>query len=142
MKQGTQLKGRSLDVPGVLQADISVLPSCRGSRPCGGVLERRTSSRFQLRLPVLTQWNDVNGQLRYGGGFSRDICVRGVFVLSSDAPPNGKTVTVTVILPNPGQGNRDVQLRCVGSVVRVEHGGRNAGYAVQCDFSGIEKLMI
>lgn len=104
-------------------------------------MDRRRSSRFQLRLPVLTKWADGKGQSHYGGGFSRDISLRGVFVMSSEPPPEATMISVTVVLPNVREGSQELQLQSVGSVVRVEQSGAITGYAIDCHFSGIEDLV-
>jgi hypothetical protein len=107
----------------------------------GENVDQRRSPRFRLRLPVLTQWTDHQGQVRYGGGFSRDISVRGVFVLSSEPPPISTMVTVTVAIPNLRADLQELQLHFVGSIVRVANVGAVAGYAIECDFSGIEDII-
>jgi hypothetical protein len=104
-------------------------------------VERRRASRFRIRLPVLTEWTDHEGQVRYGGGFSRDVCLRGVFVVSSNLPPQAATITVTVVLPSVRAGSQELHLHSVGSVVRVEPGRAPAGYAINCDFEGIEDVI-
>jgi hypothetical protein len=104
-------------------------------------VERRTSSRFRLQLPVLTQWTDGEGRVQFGGGFSREVGLRGVFVVSTKLPPPAATITVTVVLPNPRRDLQELRMHCVGSVVRVEQGGTIAGYAISCDFEGIEEIL-
>ena len=109
-----------------------------GSR---GKVEQRRSSRFRLQLPVLTQWTDREGQGQFGGGFTRDVCLRGVFVISSKLPPQAAVITVTVVLPNARAGSQELHLHSLGSVVRVEQSTTTAGYAISCDFEGIEEII-
>ena len=103
-------------------------------------MEYRRSPRFRLRLPVLSRWTDIEGKERHGAGFSRDICLLGVFVVSSEPPPQGTPIFVTVVLPNPRAASQDLHLRSMGLVVRVEQGEAN-GYAISCEFSGIERIL-
>ncbi len=118
----------------------AVTPTWRDRIP-GGNVDRRRSPRFRLRLPVLTQWTDDEGHVRYGGGFSRDIGIRGVFVLSSEPPSSSTMISVTVVLPNLRVDLQDLHLRCVGSLVRVEKDAAVGGYAIECDFRGIEEIL-
>ena len=105
-------------------------------------MERRKSSRFRLQLPVLTQWTDEEGRVQFGGGFTRDVCLRGVFVISSKLPPQASMIAVTVVLPNARHGSQELRLHSIGSVVRVEQGSPTAGYAISCDFKGIEEELV
>jgi hypothetical protein len=103
-------------------------------------VERRKSSRFPLQLPILTQWTDHDGPVRYGGGISRDFCLQGVFVVSSNLPPSAAVITVTVVLPNSRSGSQESRVHSVGSVVRIEEGRHTSGYAIKGDFEGIEEI--
>ena len=126
----------------VLQGDASsCVAGWRDPAGSGGVVDRRRASRFQLRLPVLTQWTNVEGNVRHGGGFTRDISLLGLFLVSSEAPPQATTINVTVMLPNPRAGSQELRLQSVGSVVRVEQERSISGYAISCSFSGIEELV-
>ena len=125
-----------------LQAGVSrVAAEWRDPAGSGGNVERRRSSRFRVQLPVLTQWTDHEGQVQFGGGFTRDVCLRGVFVISSKLPPQAAVITVTVVLPNARAGSQELHLHSLGSVVRVEQSGTTAGYAISCDFEGIEEII-
>jgi PilZ domain len=104
-------------------------------------VDRRRSSRFCLRLPVLTQWTDSTGQVRYGGGFSRDISLRGLFVVSSDPPAKATMIVVTVVLPNVRKASQELHLSSAGTIVRVEQNDDITGYAVDCHFSDIVDLV-
>jgi hypothetical protein len=103
-------------------------------------VDRRKSLRFRLQLPLVARWTDGEGKVRYGAGFSRDICARGVFIVSSERPPIGAMVLINVQLPYVRADSKEWQLQSVGSVVRVEQAADSAGYAVQCDFRGLEDI--
>ena len=79
--------------------------------------------------------------MRYGGGFSANICVRGVFVVGSQSPPEETPITVTVLFPYLASISRELHLQSVGTVVRVQKSDRAAGYAIECDFSGIDDFV-
>ena len=124
------------------QSDVSrVAAEWRDPAGSGGNVERRRSSRFRVQLPVLTQWTDHKGQVQYGGGFTRDVGLRGVFVISSKLPPQAAVISVTVVLPNARSGSQELHLHSLGSVVRVEQSRTTAGYAISCDFEGIEEII-
>jgi len=97
-------------------------------------MNRRGAPRFRLRVPVLAQWNDPAGDVRDVSGISRDLSVRGVFVMSSVQPPESAKVMVEVIIPSLTQGAKEMHLSSEGLVVRVEESGGALGYAVHCDF--------
>lgn len=103
-------------------------------------MDRRKSLRFRLQLPVVARWTDGEGKVQYGAGFSRDICARGVFILSSERPAIGAMVSINVQLPYVRADFKEWQLRSVGSVVRVEAAWDISGYAVLCDFRGLEDI--
>lgn len=103
-------------------------------------MDRRKSLRFRLQLPVVARWIDGEGKVRYDAGFSRDICALGVFIISSERPPIGAMVSINVQLPYMRADFKESQLQSVGSVVRVEAAGDISGYAVLCDFRGLEDI--
>jgi hypothetical protein len=124
----------------VLRNGVLTVPGgVRYATGSGDALEYRRSPRFSLRLPVLTRWTDVTGKECQGAGFSRDICLSGIFIVSSEPPPKGTPIFVTVVLPNPRAAAQELHLRSKGFVVRVEQ-GEATGFAVNCDFSGIEQI--
>jgi hypothetical protein len=83
-------------------------------------VERRRSPRFRLQLPVLTQWTGREGSVRYGGRFSRDVCLRGIFVVSSNLPP--PAAVIAVVLPNVHAVSQELPSN-------TGNGGRSSGVA-------------
>jgi hypothetical protein len=108
-------------------------------RMIGGSVNRRSSVRFAMQMPVICRWKDHNGSPHEIGGFSRDISTAGLFVLSS-APPTDRTdVSVDVLLPALGGGtSHGLHLQSEGKVVRVEHREAATGFAVRCEFESID----
>jgi PilZ domain len=146
LEQFISLKPRTLIMPHysarLQQTELVSLTPTYRDRTSGVNVDRRRCPRFRLRLPVLTQWTDQDGHVRYGGGFSRDISVRGVFVLSSMAPPGATTICITVVLPNLRTDLQDLQLHSMGTVARVDKTAEAiAGCAIECDFRGIEGIV-
>ena len=119
---------------------LTVPGGLRNATGSGETVEYRRSPRFGLRLPVLARWTDIAGKERQGAGFSRDISLCGVFIVSAEPPPKGTPIFVTVVLPNPRTAEQELQLRSMGSVVRVEE-GEATGYAVSCDFGGMVQIL-
>jgi len=110
-------------------------------RMIGGSVNRRSSVRFAMQMPVICRWTDPQGSPHEIGGFSRDISTAGLFVLSSEPPPDGTDVRVEVLLPALGGGtSRGLQLQSKGEVVRVEHGEAVRGFAVCCEFGSVDGL--
>ena len=98
------------------------------------VVERRTSRRFDLHVPILFRWNDGSGEPLQGGGFSRDIGGGGVAVWSNEIPPHGADLLVEILLPGFPPSSQCWSLRVKGSVVRVWDEPKRNSFAVRIDF--------
>ena len=99
-------------------------------------MNRRRSVRFELQMPVVCRWKDHQDRQCETGGFSRDIGVAGLFVLSSVLPPEGVAVTLKVLLPALGRATSSgLQLQSEGKVVRIEAA---TGFAVCCEFEKVD----
>ena len=101
-------------------------------------VERRKCSRYHLQLPVLFSWtqeaeaNELGSNYR-SAGFTRDIGVGGIFVFAQQGPPCG-VVEVELVLPLPTESAREIRLRCIGTVLRIENSPSHRGFAVAGDF--------
>lgn len=84
-------------------------------------LQRRSSVRYKLRLPVIFHWND--GTDHTEGGFTNDIALDGALILSSICPPIGADVQIEVLVPAPGGTAEEIRVKCSGTVTRVTRGG-------------------
>jgi hypothetical protein len=80
------------------------------ARPRGK--DQRTAVRFGLRAGVTFCWLDHHGTSRYGKGRTRDISTKGVYVLSSNWPPNGTSVAINI----ESCGSRKWGARAIGAV--------------------------
>jgi hypothetical protein len=98
--------------------------------------DQRMSIRFGLRAEVTFCWLDHDGISRYGKGRTRDISTKGVYVLSSNWPPNGTSVAMNVDIPLSTGQSRFLQIEVEGKVVRIEPIGSmrdRGGFAVEND---------
>jgi hypothetical protein len=91
-------------------------------------IERRTSRRFQIVLPVLFRWAD--SVEHYDVGHCGNIGQGGIFILAAKCPPPGVEVKVEFALPAFDLVPHPVTLRCVGQVSRVETCYQLNGFAV------------
>ncbi len=89
----------------------------------GDSVERRKTARYQLRVPVIIQWNNQEGARQQGGGFSRDISTGGVFVLCNASPPTNTAISLEVLLPPLEAAAQGLRLQAGGEIVRVEETG-------------------
>jgi PilZ domain len=91
-------------------------------------IERRTSRRFSLVLPVLFRWTDSTEH--YDVGHCANAGLGGMFVLSANCPPVGMQVEIEMNIPAFALVPRKCQLRCTGEVMRVEGCYQLHGFAV------------
>ena len=94
-------------------------------------MERRRARRFALGVPVVFQWEDEVQPSVGGGGFTRDISVNGLFVLTAcPAPPLASNLDLTVLLPSLNAKGPGMLLRASGSVVRVQPTREGVGIGI------------
>ena len=91
-------------------------------------IERRTSRRFQIVLPVLFRWAD--GAEHYDIGHCGNLGQGGMFILAAKCPPSGVEVKVEFALPAFDLVPKPMTLLCVGHVCRVETCYQLNGFAV------------
>ena len=91
-------------------------------------IERRTSRRFSLALPVLFRWTDNTEH--YDVGQCANAGLNGMFVLAASCPPVGTQVEIEMNIPAFDLIPRQCQLRCTGRVMRVEGCDQYRGFAV------------
>jgi hypothetical protein len=81
-----------------------------------GTLQRRSTVRYRLHLPVIFHWND--GGECMGGGFTYDVALDGALICSATCPPIGSEVRIEVLIPSPNQNSEQLRIQCVGMVTR------------------------
>jgi hypothetical protein len=91
-------------------------------------IERRTSRRFQIVLPVLFRWAD-SGE-HYDVGHCGNVGQGGMFILAAKCPPEGAEIAVEFALPAFDLVRHPVKFRCIGRVGRIEACYRLNGFAV------------
>lgn len=93
--------------------------------------EQRTAVRYPLEVPVVFRWTE-RGQVRESRGRTRDISVRGAFVLSDDCPSCGTRVAIKMNFPAAMAG-RVGWINAEGLVLRIESPSarRDSGFVVE-----------
>ena len=91
-------------------------------------IERRTSRRFQIVLPVLFRWAD--SVEHYDVGHCGNLGIGGMFILAAKCPAMDVEIAVEFALPAFDLVRHPVKLRCVGRVSRVETCYQLNGFAV------------
>ena len=91
-------------------------------------IERRTSRRFQVVLPVLFRWAD--SVEHYDVGQCGNVGQGGMFILAAKCPPPDVAVEVEFALPAFDLVPHPVRLHCIGQVSRVETCYQLNGFAV------------
>ena len=92
------------------------------------LIERRTSRRFQIALPLLLRWAD--GVDHCEAGHSVNISQGGMLVIAGHTPPLGIDVAVDLVVPAFAWVPRPVRLHGVGRISRSETYYRLKAFAV------------
>ena len=89
---------------------------------------------------MLFSWNDHAHH--QNAGFTRDIGTGGVFIFARACPPRGSRLKVEIVVPLSKETGREIRLRCVGEVIRVELGSPYSqdGFAVAGDFGNPDEM--
>lgn len=82
-------------------------------------IEQRTVVRYPLEIPVVFRWIE-QGLIRESEGRTRDVSVRGAFVLADDCPPCRARVEIKMSFPAGSHRERVGWVEAKGSVLRVE----------------------
>jgi hypothetical protein len=102
----------------------------------GAENERRKAVRYRLSCPVLFTWHAGVGDERQGGGFSRDISTRGVYVACDrECPPVNTEISVEVLVPAPDSGFVAMKLAAELKVVRLGGFAEGTGFGAGADFA-------
>ena len=81
--------------------------------------ERRTTQRFQMRLPLTVRWT-TGAAVGETATESRDVSSRGVYFFLSKDVREGSPVEILLTLPNEITLAGPVRVRCLGRVQRTE----------------------
>ena len=80
------------------------------------MVERRRARRFELKFPVELLRTGPLPASRVGE--TRNVSSAGALIATEARIPAGEPVEYLITLPVSGEGDRPVQLRCMGKVVR------------------------
>jgi hypothetical protein len=101
-------------------------------------MERRSSVRYELRVPVLFSWDNAQAGPRQAGGFTRDLSTVGAYVIceqATDCPAVHSTVAVHLLLPPLETGAPAIPLNTdEARVVRAGSKTEDTGFAIVADF--------
>src|SRR5256885_14381268 len=84
----------------------------------GDGAERREARRFTMRLPIRVLRRGAKG--RELDAQTRDVSYRGLYFLAETNFEIGSEIKFVITLPQQVTQSSDVNIRCLGEVVRVE----------------------
>jgi hypothetical protein len=96
----------------------ATLTFASGGFPLNGS-ERRTTQRFQMRLPLTVRWT-TGAAVGETSTESRDVSSRGVYFFLAKDVKEGSAVEILLTLPNEITLAGPVRVRCLGRVQRTE----------------------
>jgi hypothetical protein len=103
-------------------------------------VERRKAVRYRMGVPVIFDWRTSESSQSQGTGFTRDICLDGVYIVTDApmCPPPDAEIEVEIILSvNKAENPR---IKAAMKALRIEHQDRAYGY---CGFSAAgEKFVL
>jgi len=82
-------------------------------------MDRRQHQRYDLEAPLSFSWKDQRGIRQNGKGLSSNLSVGGILVSTSDPPPNGTRIRLSVLFPSLFAGE-PLTFRALAQVLRVE----------------------
>ena len=95
-------------------------------------VERRSSRRFTMTLPLTIRANGPSGGIERQG-HTRDVSFRGLYFLIDAEFESGTSIEFILTLPREITMAGDVHIRCFAQIIRVEpHNGRR-GVAARID---------
>jgi hypothetical protein len=95
-------------------------------------IERRTSRRFTMALPLTIRLHRSSGALERRGE-TRDVSFRGLYFWTNEEFEADIPIEFVLTLPKEITGAGDVNIRCFGRVIRVEPGQKTRGVAARID---------
>ncbi len=81
--------------------------------------ERRTTQRFNMRLPLTVRWT-TGAAVGETSTQSRDVSSRGVYFFLPKDVTEGSAIEIVLTLPNEITLAGPVRVRCLGRVQRTE----------------------
>jgi hypothetical protein len=96
-------------------------------------LERRSPARFRLLFPVVFHWNEESKEYS-GVGYTRNIGLGGIYIVTSYCPPVGSRIRIDVVVPAFDRSPKEILFRHTGQVVRIQPTEALLGFAVAGEF--------
>ena len=96
-------------------------------------MDRRSSVRFALRLPVLFQRGEPAAGEERGAGFTRDVSTTGAYILcekEAERPALDSLLNLQVLIPSLNSASHGLRLTGVATVVRNSTANEELGFAV------------
>lgn len=96
-------------------------------------MDRRSSVRFALRLPVLFQRGEAAVGEQRGAGFTRDVSTTGAYILcekEAERPALDSLLNLQVLIPSLNSASHGLRLTGVATVVRTSTANEELGFAV------------
>lgn len=103
-------------------------------------VERRNAVRYRMGVPVIFDWQTSESGRSQGTGFTRDISLDGVYIVTDAArcPPPDAELEIEIILSVSKAGNP--RIKATMKALRIEHQDRVYGH---CGFSAAgEKFVL
>lgn len=102
-------------------------------------MDQRKSIRYPVNCPAMCRWAVSDARRQTSFGLTRDISVRGVFVLNNSSPPIGTPIELNIAIPNLSGSSRGLHLVATGSVIRIDELGdhEKRGFAAAVEFDPI-----
>ncbi len=101
-------------------------------------LERRTASRFKMKLPLIVRWMD-GAAVGEASTQSREVSSRGLSFAVQGGLKVGTLVEIVMTLPHEITMSGPVHVRCLGRILRLET-GEGAGTTVAAAIDRYEFL--
>jgi hypothetical protein len=95
-------------------------------------IERRTSRRFTMALPLTIRLHRSSGALERHGE-TRDVSFRGLYFWTDEEFEPDIPIEFVLTLPKEITQAGDVNIRCFGRVIRVEPRQKTRGVAARID---------
>lgn len=83
--------------------------------------DRREARRFNMTLPLRVLPHDSNGSVFTAQ--TRDVSYQGLYFLTENNLEIGNEIEFVITLPQQVTQSSDVNIRCLGHIVRVEPDG-------------------
>ncbi len=85
-------------------------------------MDHRSVQRYRVSIPTSFFWGTGSSFVE-GRGVSRDLSVRGAFILTTDVVPVGSEIWLRLLIPGIREGSKGSEMQGTGHVVRSQADG-------------------